>query len=91
MEPLGRWGSILGDFGAPGRPQEGFTLKAGNWKVDFLAKMVAPRVDLGPQLAATGGPKSHFGPKSRHKIAKKSFREGVQKKIENSIEKSLKN
>ena len=38
MEPLGRWGSILGDFGAPGRSREGFTQKAASRKYRFFAE-----------------------------------------------------
>ena len=81
----------MGDFGAPGRSQGAPPHQPGNSKVDFLAEMVAPRSVLRPQLGREGGPKSHFFAKSRHKIAKKSLLEGFQKKIENLIEKSLKN
>ena len=80
MVPWGRWGGILGDLGVPGRSQDAPPHLERNSKIDFLAEMVAPRVDFGPQLRRPGGPKSHFLVKSQHKIKKKSFQEEPQKK-----------
>ncbi len=77
----------MGDLGAPDRTQDAPAHQPGNSKVDFWAEMIAPRVDSGPQLRRPGGPKSHFLAKSRHKIEKKSFQEGFQKKHAKIIKK----
>ena len=82
MVPWGRWGGILGDFGAPGRSQDALGHQERNSKVGFLAKTVAPRIDCGPQLRRQGGQKSNFFATNGHEIAKKSLQEGFQKKIE---------
>ena len=78
--PWGRWGGILGDLGVPGRSQDAPPHLERNSKINFLAEMVAPRVDLGAQLVASGGPKSNLLAKSRYQIVKKSFQEEPQKK-----------
>ena len=87
---LGVFWDLLGDFGPPCRFLIAPPHQPGNSKVDFLAEMVAPRVDFGPQLGRKGVPKSHLFAKNQHKIAKKSLQEGFQKKHENLIENSLK-
>ena len=77
----------MGDFGAPGRPQDAKPSSGHLVLFGLLAEMTAPRVEFGPQLGRPGGPKSHFLAKSQHKIVKKSFQEGFQKKHEKIINK----
>ena len=87
LGPLGRpWAARS----APGRFQDALGHQQCNSKVDILAEMVAPGVEFGALAAPRGAPKSHFLVKNQHKITKKSFQEGFQKKHEKLIEKSLK-
>ena len=65
---LGAFEGILGDVGAPGRFQDALGHQPGNSKVDFLAEMVAPRVDSGTQLVRHGAPKSQVWVKNQYKI-----------------------
>ena len=64
-------------------------LKAANPKVDFLPAKVAPKVDLGTLLDPKRDPKSPFLAQNQHKIEKKSFQEGFQKKARKFNEKLI--
>ena len=87
LTPWGDFRGILCDLGAPGRFQDALAHQQRNSKVDFFfAKMNSPRIEFSPRLGRHGASKSHFFAKSRHKIAKKPLREGIQKKIEKVTE-----
>ena len=78
------------DFDAESWPERLQERSGGKRAGIFEAILIvngAPRVEFGSQLGRPGGPKSHFLAKSQHKIVKKSFQEGFQKKHEKIIKK----
>ena len=78
---LGAFGGILGDVGAPGRFLYAPGHQPGNSKVDFLAKMVAPRVDFETPAGPPGVQNLTFLPKVDIKSRKSRSRRGSRKRL----------